>query len=146
MAEALPTFFECLLQHPNLEDLICPHLLELRILLLKLLEALEIGHFHPAILAPPPIKGLFADVRLPADLFHGFLSVGLAQYLYYLFGRVSLFLHVGYGVPAPKPNILIGPVFGGHITHENIEDGIDDLSAIGGRSSSFFRFREHGFN
>ena len=31
-------------------------------------------------------------------------------------------------------------------THENIEDGIDDLSSIGGRSSSFFRFREHGFN
>ena len=82
----------------------------------KLLEALEVSHFHPSILAPPPIKGLFADVGLPADLFHGFLSVGLAQYLYYLFGRVSLFLHVGFGVLAPKPNILIGPVFGGHIS------------------------------
>ena len=28
---------------------------------------------------------------------------------------MSLFLHVGSGVPDPKPNILNGPVFGGHI-------------------------------
>ena len=80
-----PLFFYRLLQYPNLEHLICQHLLQLRVLLLKLLEALEVGHFHPSILAPPPINGLFADVGLPAELFHGFLPVCLAQYLYYLF-------------------------------------------------------------
>jgi len=80
-----PLFFERLLQHPDLE-----HLLELPVLFLKLLEAPGVGHLHPSILAPPPIKGLLTDVGLLTDLFRGFPSVGLAQYLYHLFCCMSL--------------------------------------------------------
>ena len=43
----------------------------------------------PTILTPPSIKSLFNDVRLPADLFHGLLPVGLAQYLYYLLNQMG---------------------------------------------------------
>jgi hypothetical protein len=92
-AEALTTFFQCLVEHPVVQHLVRQHLLELAILVLELLEALRIRHLHPAILPTPPVESLLADVGVPADLLHRLLPVHLAQDPYDLFRRVPLSLH-----------------------------------------------------
>ena len=90
----LPLFFGRLLQYPRLEHFIGGHLLEFRILVFQLPKPLRIGQFHPTIFPAPTIEGLFADVGLPADLFHGLASIGQAQNTDNLLGLVSLSFHV----------------------------------------------------